>query len=145
VVQNAIRLMDPRPSVGSVVDKSLAMGLSAEDPCLSYLSGSSSLSAAPVGSEDAPSWSVGWEAPFEGTLALGDFERVVFVLTVLERHTDQDCAALLRTSRQEVREGRIRAFRQLPYPEPYPKWRSQLSSEWTSASRATNESPVAVR
>jgi outer membrane efflux protein len=38
-------------------------------------------------------------------LALGDFERFVFVLSVLERYSDQDCSVLLRCSREDVRGG----------------------------------------
>jgi DNA-directed RNA polymerase specialized sigma24 family protein len=43
-------------------------------------------------------------------LALQDFERCVFVMSVLERTSDHDCALLLGCSLQEVREARIRAL-----------------------------------
>lgn len=43
------------------------------------------------------------------TLGLEEFERFVFVLSVLERYSDQDCSVLLGCSRQDVREARIRA------------------------------------
>jgi hypothetical protein len=43
-------------------------------------------------------------------LALEEFERFVFVLSVLERYSDQDCSVLLGCSRQDVREARIRAL-----------------------------------
>ena len=46
-------------------------------------------------------------------LALGDFERFVFVLSVLERYSDQDCAILLNCSRHDVRAARIRALQQI--------------------------------
>ena len=46
-------------------------------------------------------------------LALGDFERFVFVLSVLERYSDQDCSVLLRCSREDVRQARIRALQQI--------------------------------
>ena len=50
-------------------------------------------------------------------LALGDFDRFVFVISVLERITDADCAHLLGCSRLEVREARVRALEQLPEHE----------------------------
>ena len=43
----------------------------------------------------------------EAVLALEDFERFVFVLSVLERHSDRDCALLLGCSILEVRRARI--------------------------------------
>ena len=43
-------------------------------------------------------------------LGLGDFERFVFVMSVLERYPDQDCSVLLGCSRQDVREARMRAL-----------------------------------
>lgn len=50
------------------------------------------------------------EGPFAKVLALKDFERFAFVLSVLEGYPDQSCATLLRASRQEVREARFRAL-----------------------------------
>jgi hypothetical protein len=50
------------------------------------------------------------EGVFARVLALKDFERFSFVLSVLERYPDQSCAILLGVSRQEVREARGRAF-----------------------------------
>jgi DNA-directed RNA polymerase specialized sigma24 family protein len=46
-------------------------------------------------------------------LALEDFERFVFVMSVLERYSDHDCAVLLGCSLQEVGEARIRALEQM--------------------------------
>ncbi len=40
-------------------------------------------------------------------LELDDFERFVFVLSVLCRYSDQDCSVLLDCSRQDVREMRV--------------------------------------
>jgi hypothetical protein len=37
------------------------------------------------------------DAPFAIVLALEDFERFVYVLSVLERYSDQTCAVLLGT------------------------------------------------
>ena len=46
-------------------------------------------------------------------LALGDFERFVFVLSVLERYSDQDCSILLSCSRENVSKARMRALKQI--------------------------------
>jgi len=53
------------------------------------------------------------ESPFASILALEDFERFVYVLSVLERYPDQKCAALLDTSAQEILETRIRALQHI--------------------------------
>ena len=50
---------------------------------------------------------------FAGVLALRDFERIVFVLCVLERYPSSDCALLLGRSQQDVEEARIRAAEQI--------------------------------
>jgi DNA-directed RNA polymerase specialized sigma24 family protein len=44
---------------------------------------------------------------------LGDFERFVFVMSVLEHYSEHDCALLLGCSVREIREGRAHAFREL--------------------------------
>jgi len=46
-------------------------------------------------------------------LGLEDFERFVFLMSVFERYSDQDCSVLLGWSRQDVRETRIRALQHL--------------------------------
>ncbi len=43
-------------------------------------------------------------------LALPDFERFVYVLSVLEGCTDRECGALLGVSPQQIEETRIRAL-----------------------------------
>ena len=43
-------------------------------------------------------------------LALGDFERFVFVMTVLERYSDRECALLLNCSADEIRKARADAL-----------------------------------
>jgi hypothetical protein len=45
----------------------------------------------------------------EAVLALEDFERIVFVISVLERYSDRDCAVLLGCSSLEIRESRRQA------------------------------------
>jgi DNA-directed RNA polymerase specialized sigma24 family protein len=46
-------------------------------------------------------------------LELEDFERFVFVMSVLERYSDHDCGLLLDCSLQKVREARVRALQQM--------------------------------
>lgn len=48
-----------------------------------------------------------------GILQLNDFDRLVYVICVLEQYPTRDCAALLRRSRQEVRDSRNRALAQI--------------------------------
>jgi DNA-directed RNA polymerase specialized sigma24 family protein len=50
------------------------------------------------------------DAAIASILELEDLERFVFVISVLERYSDQDCALLLGCSRQDVRETRARAL-----------------------------------
>ena len=50
-------------------------------------------------------------------ITLSTFERFVYVMSVLERYTDQDCAVLLRCRRQQVVDGRLRALQHLATPE----------------------------
>ena len=49
----------------------------------------------------------------DALLGLEDFERFVFVMSVLEHYSEHDCALLLECSVREVREARARAFRDL--------------------------------
>ena len=46
-------------------------------------------------------------------LRLEDFERFVFVMSVLEHYSEYDCALLLGCSVREIREGRTRALKEL--------------------------------
>jgi len=50
---------------------------------------------------------------FGSILGLGDFERFIFVMSILERYSDQDCSVLLDCSRQDVRETRVQALQQV--------------------------------
>jgi DNA-directed RNA polymerase specialized sigma24 family protein len=53
---------------------------------------------------------------------LASFDRIVFVMSVLERYSGWECAALLDRSVREVQRARIRALQQLPvlYPALLP-------------------------
>jgi len=53
------------------------------------------------------------DAAISRILGLEDFERFVFVMSVLEKYSDHDCSVLLGCSRQDVREARIRALQHL--------------------------------
>ena len=46
-------------------------------------------------------------------LALKDFERVVFVLSVLDHYSLEECAVLLGSSLSQIREARMRALKEL--------------------------------
>jgi DNA-directed RNA polymerase specialized sigma24 family protein len=46
-------------------------------------------------------------------LALKDFERVVFVLSVLDQYSVEECAVLLGSSLSQIREARMRALQEL--------------------------------
>jgi hypothetical protein len=46
-------------------------------------------------------------------LRLEHFERFIFVMSVLEKYSDQDCSVLLGCSRQDIGETRMRALLQL--------------------------------
>jgi DNA-directed RNA polymerase specialized sigma24 family protein len=49
----------------------------------------------------------------DAVLGLEDFERFVFVMSVLEHYSEHDCALLLGCSAREVREARGRALEEL--------------------------------
>ena len=47
--------------------------------------------------------------PFANVLALEDFERFVYVLSVLQGYADWECSVLLKSSPQEIEQTRSRA------------------------------------
>jgi hypothetical protein len=49
----------------------------------------------------------------DAVLRLADFERFVFVMSVLEHYSEHDCVLLLGCSAREIREGRTRALKEL--------------------------------
>ena len=89
IIQNAIRELRPRPNPSS-----------------------SSLSAS-VPSDNQYSNGSGEHFEADAVLALGDFERFVFVMSVLEHYSQHDCALLLGCSISEVRGARVRALEEL--------------------------------
>ena len=85
IIQNAVRVISPRP-----------MG---ENVPSSFNSIDKTLVAEP--------------AEIAAILELAPFERFVYVMSVLERYSDQDCSVLLGCSRRDVNAPRIRAFEQI--------------------------------
>ncbi|MGA8428425.1 MAG: hypothetical protein WB729_01290 [Candidatus Sulfotelmatobacter sp.] len=66
-------------------------------------------------------------------LALEPFERFVYVMTVLERYSDQDCSLLLGCARRDVVAARTRVFEQI----------AKAASHFTQLSPAGLEKPAA--
>jgi hypothetical protein len=92
IIQNAIRMLAPRKNHSTVAD-------------------------AP---SDAISCSFGRTQDTDYAIArvlrLEHFERFVFVMSVFEKYSDQDCSLLLGCSRQDVGEARMRALLHLAEP-----------------------------
>jgi hypothetical protein len=98
IVQNAIRELKPRPS-----------------------SSNSPLFGAMFSDMDQYSRSPGEHFEIYAVLRLADFDRFVFVMSVMEHYSEHDCALLLECSVREIREGRTRALKELadlPHMEP---------------------------
>jgi hypothetical protein len=90
IVQNAIRELKPRPSHSN-----------------SRLSGA-------IFPKIGQLWSgPGGHFAMDAVLGLEDFERFVFVMSVLEHYSEHDCGLLLGCSAREVREARGRALEEL--------------------------------
>jgi hypothetical protein len=86
IIRHAIRELRPRPHRGSSSWAELEIWYS----------------------EKSPNFRGGYFKA-EAVLALEDFERFVFVISVLERYSDHDCAVLLGCSLLELREARTQA------------------------------------
>jgi DNA-directed RNA polymerase specialized sigma24 family protein len=89
IIQNAVRMIAPRPRFE---DRSIH-----ESP------------SAVVRDERKP----GRNATWVGVLALENFERFVFVVSVLEGYRDRECAVLLGCTAVEVSHARVRALQQI--------------------------------
>jgi hypothetical protein len=90
IVQNAIRELKPRPGHSN-----------------------SPLSKAMFSNTDEHSRDPGRHFEIGAVLRLADFDRFVFVMSVLEHYPEQDCALLLGCSAGDIREGRIYALKEL--------------------------------
>jgi hypothetical protein len=86
IVENAIRELKPRPSLAS------------------------SSSVATVFSHSEESRASGGHFDLDAVLGLGDFERFVFVMSVLEHYSHHECALLLGCSVLQIRQGRFHAL-----------------------------------
>jgi DNA-directed RNA polymerase specialized sigma24 family protein len=98
IVENAIRELKPRPSQSN-----------------------SLLSGAMFSDMDQHSRGPGGPFEIDAVLRLADFDRFVFVMSVLEHYSEQDSALLLGCSARDIREGRTRALKKLaasPQMEP---------------------------
>src|ERR1700690_1914471 len=87
IIINAVRAINPRPI---------------EDNGRS--------SSAPVSNAKRPAVE---QVEIATVVALEAFERFVYVMTVLERYSDQDCSLLLGCARRDVAAARTRAFEQI--------------------------------
>jgi len=85
IIQNAVRVIHPRPM---------------EERAPSSFNG--------AGKTLAPE-----QAEIAAALELGPFERFVYVMSVLERYSDQDCSVLLGCAPRDVIAARIRALQQI--------------------------------
>jgi hypothetical protein len=85
IIQNAIRMMKPGPEYTGPW-------------------------AVPAPTVDA-GWTFDRTLPLAALLGLKTFERFVFVMSVLERYSDQDCKALLGGSRHDLVRARNQAFK----------------------------------
>jgi hypothetical protein len=85
IIQNAVRVISPRPME--------------EHAHSGFDSGGTALAVE--------------HAETAAVLQLGPFERFVYVVSVLERYSDQDCSVLLGCTRRDVIAGRIRALQQV--------------------------------
>jgi len=90
IVENAIRIIAPRPTHASATALAADLELNRE--------------LQTVRDKDAVIASV---------LDLPDFERFAFVLSVLERYPDHDCSILMGCTLQEIRDRRTRALQQI--------------------------------
>jgi hypothetical protein len=90
IVRNAVQMILPHPDAAR------------STPCTFCSAGKANL--AEIALKDGP---------FARVFALDDFERFVYVLSVLERYSIQDCAALLGTSQQTIAETRVLALKHI--------------------------------
>ena len=90
IVQNAIRELKPRPSQSN-----------------------SSLSRAKYSNMDQYSKNPSGHFELDAVLRLADFDRFVFVMSILEHYSEHDCALLLGCTARDIRESRTRALKEL--------------------------------
>jgi len=99
IIRHAIKELKPRPTLSN-----------------------SSLSATVFFDADKLSRSRDGHFEIGAILGLEDFERFVFIMSVLERYSDHDCALLLDCSVQQFRQARTCAFRHIENSPGVPLW-----------------------
>ena len=72
-------------------------------------------------------------------LALPDFDRLVFVICVLERYSIMDCALLLRRSAKDVNDARVRAINHVVSDEERNRHESATTSPYGACSSNLGE------
>ena len=89
IIQNAVRVINPRPANGASHQSSAAVSANSTTPTE--------------------------EQPFEiaAVLRLEPFDRFVYVMTVLEHYSIQDCSVLLSCARRDVLAAQTRALQQI--------------------------------
>lgn len=89
IIQNAVRVINPRPANGASHQSSAAVSANSTTPTE--------------------------EQPFEiaAVLRLEPFDRFVYVMTVLEHYSIQDCSVLLSCARRDVLAAHTRALQQI--------------------------------
>jgi hypothetical protein len=106
IIQNAIRELTPQP------------GLSNSPPSLPMFSDIDQLSSGPASYFE-----------IDAVLRLADYERFVFVMSVLEHYSEHDCAVLLECSVPEVRQAHTCALNNLAYPPHIKRSQSQMYAQ----------------
>jgi hypothetical protein len=89
IIQNAVRLIKPRPADGSGRLKSASVD------------------------SDYKTKPAERQVEISALLGLEPFERVVYVMTVLEHHSDHECSLLVGRARQDILPARTRALDQI--------------------------------
>ena len=88
IIVNAVRAINPRPTDENGRSNSASVSGNGKTPAVE-------------------------QVEIAAVLALEPFERFVYVMTVLERYSDQDCSLLLGCARRDVVAARTRAFQQI--------------------------------
>jgi DNA-directed RNA polymerase specialized sigma24 family protein len=96
IIQNAVEMINPQP-----------------------IRGNSGLHVVSIASNDKtlPTEAV----EIAAVLALPSFDRFVFVMSVLERYSDQDCSVLLGCARRDVLAARTRSLQQIGSAAEFPR------------------------
>jgi DNA-directed RNA polymerase specialized sigma24 family protein len=89
IIQNAVRLINPRPDNGSGRSRSASLN------------------------SDYKTLPVERHVEVSAVLGLEPFERIVYVMTVLEHYSDHECSLLMGCARRDVLPARTRALEQI--------------------------------